>query len=321
MTTQSSTDRDQHVIDALDEYLAAQHAGQPIAREDFLARHPDLADELARYLDNLALLDEDTNDTGDSIIGGLLGDFRILREIGRGGMGVVYEARANLLGTGASRPKSSAVRLRCGINRQVAALSQTRPKLLHSLHHPQHRAGLCRRPGAGRPLLRDAIHRRPVARRRHPRPPPQSNRRPSPRMLPCRMLRLNAETRPSSAGLTKRTLESDARRTAFCRSRGSVGSSGGRGPRTTRTNMASCTATSNLRQSAARPPARKRLDHRFWARPRRSDNPGITMTGDRRSAPLRYMSPEQAAGRQRIPIDHPYRCLRTWERRSTNSSR
>ena len=92
MTTQSSTDRDQHVIDALDEYLAAQHAGQPIAREDFLARHPDLADELARYLDNLALLNEDDDDAGEGIIGGTLGDFRILREIGRGGMGVVYEA-------------------------------------------------------------------------------------------------------------------------------------------------------------------------------------------------------------------------------------
>ncbi|MHC4451285.1 MAG: protein kinase domain-containing protein, partial [Planctomycetota bacterium] len=88
-------ERDQQVIDALDEYLAAQHAGRPIPRAEFLGRHRELAEDLERYLANLDLVMGEEDVEGEQpnrIIGGTLGDFLIRREIGRGGMGVVYEA-------------------------------------------------------------------------------------------------------------------------------------------------------------------------------------------------------------------------------------
>jgi eukaryotic-like serine/threonine-protein kinase len=91
-------DDDPRVLRATQEYLAAVEAGRRPDRAEFLARHPDLVAELTTYLDAVDMLhplpivapppkpaagpDEPTP----------LGDFRIVREIGRGGMGVVHEA-------------------------------------------------------------------------------------------------------------------------------------------------------------------------------------------------------------------------------------
>src|SRR6185436_20498039 len=82
---------------ALEEYLAALDAGGAPAEEAFLARHPDLAEELRPCLASLGFIrragpgvpraeERGVGDTGP----GMLGDFRIIREVGRGGMGVVY---------------------------------------------------------------------------------------------------------------------------------------------------------------------------------------------------------------------------------------
>jgi serine/threonine protein kinase len=84
---------------ALEEYLAAAEAGTAPPREEFLARHPELAEDLDACLAALRFI-------GRAVAGprsiaaeiegeeppGQLGDFRIVREVGRGGMGVVYEA-------------------------------------------------------------------------------------------------------------------------------------------------------------------------------------------------------------------------------------
>ncbi len=82
----------------LDEYLRALEAGNPPDREALFARHPDLAEELQAALLGIdfvhgaapRLAPED--DAADALPGGLLGDYRLLRELGRGGMAVVYEA-------------------------------------------------------------------------------------------------------------------------------------------------------------------------------------------------------------------------------------
>jgi serine/threonine protein kinase/Flp pilus assembly protein TadD len=88
---------------ALEEYLAAAEAGEAPPREEFLARHPELADDLDACLAALNLIGraaEGPRSVAAEVAGaqppeqtpGQLGDFRLIHEVGRGGMGVVYEA-------------------------------------------------------------------------------------------------------------------------------------------------------------------------------------------------------------------------------------
>jgi serine/threonine protein kinase/Flp pilus assembly protein TadD len=103
------------LVAAMEEVMDALAAGQPIDREALLAKYADVADELAECLSNLdfvqnvapQLADEAAAHPASSdVLRGSpdparttnLGDFRILREIGRGGMGVVYEAEQLSLG-------------------------------------------------------------------------------------------------------------------------------------------------------------------------------------------------------------------------------
>jgi serine/threonine protein kinase len=98
---------DPRVIEALDEYLAALEGGQRPDRTAFLARHADVAPALAECLDGMEALHAASSSSPQAVgpaagpdwqPGTPLGDFRILREVGRGGMGVVYEAEQLSLG-------------------------------------------------------------------------------------------------------------------------------------------------------------------------------------------------------------------------------
>jgi serine/threonine protein kinase len=96
-------DEDSQVTRALKEYLAALEAGTRPERPDFLRRYPDIAAELAEHLDGLeyiqgAALKLRPEAEGLSAPVPELGDYRILREVGRGGMGAVYEAVQHSLG-------------------------------------------------------------------------------------------------------------------------------------------------------------------------------------------------------------------------------
>lgn len=93
----------------LDEYLLAIERGEPVSPEDLFAQHPDLADELRGYLSGLKKIHQAVAPMADRhawlssgprgpTMSGELGDFRFVRELGRGGMGVVYEAEQISLG-------------------------------------------------------------------------------------------------------------------------------------------------------------------------------------------------------------------------------
>jgi tetratricopeptide (TPR) repeat protein len=88
---------------ALEEYLAAAEAGTAPPREQLLARYPELAEDLdaclaaLRFIGRAAegprsVVAQVTGAEPPELASGQLGDFRLIREAGRGGMGVVYEA-------------------------------------------------------------------------------------------------------------------------------------------------------------------------------------------------------------------------------------
>jgi WD40 repeat protein/serine/threonine protein kinase len=94
----------------VEEYCAALHAGQRPDRQTFLASHADIAEALAKCLDGLEFVYTAAPrlslfGKAGFVAGGdelrpsvALGDYEIVREIGRGGMGIVYEAEQLSLG-------------------------------------------------------------------------------------------------------------------------------------------------------------------------------------------------------------------------------
>lgn len=83
------------------EYLAELEAGHAPDRHSYLARYPELAEILSECLDGIDLaqsLRPVSPPAATEFSGSPLGDFQIVREIGRGGMGLVYEAMQLSLG-------------------------------------------------------------------------------------------------------------------------------------------------------------------------------------------------------------------------------
>ena len=103
--TKNTSPSEARLVEVLDAYMAAAQEGRAPARNELLAQHPELAEDLEACLASLEFIRQasltsqprsaDSKEVdaseGDAGIGDL-GDFRLIAEVGRGGMGVVYEA-------------------------------------------------------------------------------------------------------------------------------------------------------------------------------------------------------------------------------------
>src|SRR5512140_1467479 len=102
MSTNTSSAQYGRFEELAEEFAARFRRGERPGLQEYIDRCPDLADEIRELFPALVeveRLDEDRQEppgAAEAAVAppppGLVGDYRVLREVGRGGMGVVYEA-------------------------------------------------------------------------------------------------------------------------------------------------------------------------------------------------------------------------------------
>ncbi len=129
-------DRETRLAQLAEQYFARVRAGESVSVDDYATRHPDLADEIRELFPSLELLESSESTRPPvpaSLAGTMLGEYRLLREIGRGGMGVVYEAEQESLGR---RVALKVLPGHCSLDPRFRERFQLEAQAAARLHHP-----------------------------------------------------------------------------------------------------------------------------------------------------------------------------------------
>jgi serine/threonine protein kinase len=124
------------------EFAARIRKGETPSIDEYAARHPEDAPRIHMLLQSVALIEQLRQGTQESRpMPDRLGEFRVVRELGRGGMGVVYEAVQESLGRHVALKVLPQILLdgtrRERFRREAQAVAR--------LHHTNTRPDLCRR--------------------------------------------------------------------------------------------------------------------------------------------------------------------------------
>ena len=138
-----TSNQQERLAEVLDEYLCAVESGESLDMSELLIRYPDLSEPLQEYLPSLAWLRAgfaDLNDldapaptTDFTSPPRRLGDYELLRQIGRGGMGVVYEAQQQSLDR---RVALKILPFASMLDRKQILRFQNEARAAAQLHHP-----------------------------------------------------------------------------------------------------------------------------------------------------------------------------------------
>ena len=175
MSTSGSESPSALVLELAEEFLDRCRVGERPSLREYTDRYPTIAAEIREVfpamamLENIAFVDESPTDeaTCAAAVAPALpltqvGDFRVLREVGRGGMGVVYEAEQVSLGRQVAL-KVLPAHLRA--RRQAATAVRAQGAGGGEAAPHEYCARLWRRRTRRDAVLRDAVHRGPGPRR------------------------------------------------------------------------------------------------------------------------------------------------------------
>ncbi|MEW6743619.1 MAG: serine/threonine-protein kinase [Planctomycetota bacterium] len=135
-------DQDRDPIERLAaEFVERQRQGENVSIAQYAAEHPELAEEIRDLFPAIAAverlkLQRESESGGRASLGPVklerLGDFRILREIGRGGMGVVFEAEQESLGR---RVAIKVLPRRASLDEEHIRRFERETRIAANLHH------------------------------------------------------------------------------------------------------------------------------------------------------------------------------------------
>jgi serine/threonine protein kinase len=125
----------------VEEMVSRLRTGQEPSVEEYASSHPDLANEIRELFPTIAAMERlkargERSSDGLASLGPIklqrLGDFRIVREIGRGGMGIVFEAEQESLGR---RVALKVLPRQALLEHQHLARFRREAKIASNLHH------------------------------------------------------------------------------------------------------------------------------------------------------------------------------------------